>query len=100
MYHILDSSDADLLTDARDGAQSVGLALKKDYTGHHQYLIAAADTCMRTSNDELVKQCFPGVKYTATKGQNDTLLSIDKARKELGFDPKHTWQQEAKKLRV
>ncbi|KAK5070236.1 hypothetical protein LTS08_007910 [Lithohypha guttulata] len=86
--------------DARDGAQSVGLALKKDYTGHHQYLIAAADTCMRTSNDELVKQCFPGVKYTATKGQNDTLLSIDKARKELGFDPKHTWQQEAKKLGV
>lgn len=84
--------------DARDGAQSVGLALKKDYTGHHQYLIAAPDTCMRTPNDQLVKQVFPGVKYTPTKGPNDTLLSIDKARSELGFDPQHTWENEAKKL--
>lgn len=86
--------------DARDGAQAIGLSLKKDFTGHHQYLIAAPDTCMRTSNDQLVKQCFPNVKYTPTKGPNDTLLSIDKARKELGYDPQHTWQEEAKKLRV
>jgi nucleoside-diphosphate-sugar epimerase len=85
--------------DARDGAQSIGLALKKDYTGHHQYLIAAADTCMRKPNNELVKAAFPGVKYTATKGPNDTLLSIDKARKELGFDPQYRWQEEAKKLK-
>lgn len=75
------------------------MALKKDYKGHHQYLIAAADTCMRTSNDELVKQVFPSVKYTGTKGSNDTLLSIDKAREELGFDPQHKWQDEAKKLK-
>lgn len=84
--------------DARDGAQSVGLALKKDYTGHHQYLIAAADTCMRTPNDQLVKEVFPDVKYTPTKGPNATLLSIDKARSELGFDPQHKWEDEAKKL--
>lgn len=88
------------LVDARDGAQAVGLALKKEYTGHHQYLIAAPDTCMRTPNNELVKACFDGVKYTPTKGPNDTLLSIDKARSELGFDPQHTWQDEAKKLSV
>ena len=53
---------------------------------------------MRTSNDELVKAAFPNVKYHTTKGTNDTLLSIDKARKELGFDPKYTWQNEAKRL--
>lgn len=74
------------------------MALKKEYTGHHPYLIAASDTCMRTPNDELVKKCFPNVKYTPTKGQNDTLLSIDKARNELGFKPQYTWQEEAKKL--
>ena len=55
---------------------------------------------MRTSNDELVKHTFPNVKYTPTKGPNDTLLSIDKAKKELGFNPQHTWQEEAKKLKV
>lgn len=72
--------------------------MKKDYAGHHQYLIAAANTCMQKSNDELVKACFPSVKYTAPKGQNDTLLSINKARSELGFDPQYRWQDEAKKL--
>lgn len=90
---------ADSLIDARDGAQGIALALKKDYVGHHQYLIANADTCMRMPNDELVKTCFPGVKYTPTKGLNDTLLSIDKARSELGFEPKYNWQDEAKKLK-
>lgn len=85
-------------TDARDGAQAIDLALKKEYTGHHQYLIAASDTCMRTSNDELVKRCFPNVKYTPTKGNYDTLLSIDKARNELGYVPQYTWQDEVKKL--
>lgn len=86
--------------DARDGAQAVDKALKKDFTGHHQYLIAASDTCMRTPNEELVKHSFPNVKYSPTKGPNDTLLSIDKAKEELGFDPQHTWQEEAKKLTV
>lgn len=86
--------------DARDGAQAIGLALKKDYVGHHQYLIAAPDTCMRKSNDELVKAVFPSVKYTPTKGSNDTLLSIEKAKSELGFSPQYTWQNEAKNLEV
>lgn len=86
--------------DARDGAQAVALALKKkDYVGHHQYLIAAPDTCMRKPNDELVKACFPSVKYSPTNGKNDTLLSIDKARKELGFDPKYRWEECAKQLK-
>lgn len=53
---------------------------------------------MRTGNEELVKVAFPNVKYSPTQGPNDTLLSIDKARKELGFDPQHRWQDEAKKL--
>jgi len=84
--------------DARDGAQAIELALKKEYAGHHQYLIAAADTCMRTSNDQLVKSCFPNVIYTPTAKPNDTLLSISKAREELGFDPQYRWQDEAKNV--
>jgi len=65
--------------------------------GHHQYLIAAPDTCMRTSNDELVKVAFPNVKYNKTPGPNDTLLSIEKAKKELGFKPAYKWQDQVGK---
>jgi len=27
-------------------------------------------------------------------GEHDTLLSIDKARRVLGFDPRHSWRDE------
>lgn len=52
---------------------------------------------MRMSNDELVKAIFPDVKYTPTAGPNDTLLSIEKAKKELGFKPKFLWQDQVAK---
>lgn len=78
--------------DARDGAQAVSVSLASKSKGHHQYLIAAENTCMRTPNDVLVKFSFPGVKYNPTPGPNDTLLSIDKAKKELGFKPQYKWQ--------
>lgn len=84
--------------DARDGAQAVAKSLEHAAAGHHQYLIAAADTCMRTKNEDLVKACFPNIKYTPTAGDRDSLLSIDKARKELGYDPQYTWEAQARKL--
>lgn len=82
--------------DARDGGQAVSKSLDSKAKGHHQYLIAAEDTCMRQSNDELVKKAFPNVKYSPTSGPNDTLLSIDKAKKELGFKPAFKWQDQLK----
>lgn len=82
--------------DARDAGQSVSLSLASKIKGHHAYLIAAEDTCMRMSNEELVKHSFPGVKYTPTPGPNDSLLSIDKAKKELGFKPAYKWQDQVR----
>lgn len=78
--------------DARDGAQAISKSLQSDKKGHHQYLVANGNTCMRMANDDLVKAVFPGVKYTPTQGKNDTLLSIEKARRELGYEPKYNWQ--------
>ena len=83
--------------DARDGGQAVSVSLDSKSKGHHQYLIAAADTCMRQSNDELVKAAFPGVKYNPTSGPNDTLLSLENAKKELGFAPKYKWHDQIRK---
>lgn len=52
---------------------------------------------MRTSNAELVKAMFPNVKYTPTAGPNDSLLSIEKAKKELGFKPEYKWEAQVGK---
>lgn len=52
---------------------------------------------MRMPTADLVKACFPDTPYTPTKGKNDTLLSNEKAKKELGFEPKYNWEEEAKR---
>ena len=78
--------------DARDGAQAVRLALESAQPGFEAFIIAAADTVLDAPNDELVASHFAGVAYTPTAGPNDTLLSIDKARRLLGFAPEFSWR--------
>ncbi|MFE5409369.1 NAD-dependent epimerase/dehydratase family protein [Microbacterium sp. NPDC056569] len=77
--------------DARDGAQAVQRALEVAPAGFETYIIAAADTVMSRPNAELVAEVFPGVE-TREFGDHDTLLSIDKARRLLGYDPQHSWR--------
>ncbi|SDH43412.1 UDP-glucose 4-epimerase [Leifsonia sp. 98AMF] len=80
--------------DARDGAQAIRRALEWDTTGFDRFIIAAADTVMSRPNDELVAEVFPGVPLKRELGVNDTLLSIDKARRVLGYAPTHSWRDE------
>lgn len=78
--------------DGRDGAQAVSRALANAGPGFERYIIAAADTVMSRSNADLVAEVFPGVPIRGELGVNDTLLSIEKARRELGFAPEHSWR--------
>jgi UDP-glucose 4-epimerase len=78
--------------DGRDGAQAVLRALEKNLPGFEAYIIAAADTVMTRSSAELVAEVFPGVPVTRELGEHDTLLSIDKARRLLGYEPQHSWR--------
>jgi UDP-glucose 4-epimerase len=80
--------------DARDGAQAIRRALEWDTTGFDRFIIAAADTVMSRPNAELVAEVFPGVPLKRNLGVNDTLLSIDKARRVLGYAPAHSWRDE------
>jgi nucleoside-diphosphate-sugar epimerase len=80
--------------DARDGAQAVRLALESDLTGCEIFVIANADTVMERSNADLLAECFPDVEIRGEIGTHDTLLSIDKARRLLGYKPQHSWRDE------
>jgi nucleoside-diphosphate-sugar epimerase len=80
--------------DARDGAQAIRLALESDLTGCEIFVIANADTVMERSNADLLAECFPDVDVRGEIGPNDTLLSIDKARRLLGYEPQHSWRDE------
>jgi nucleoside-diphosphate-sugar epimerase len=78
--------------DARDVAQSCRLALEAKLSGADVFTIAAADTLMRTPSRELMAASFPGVPVDPKLGPFDTLLSIDKARRILGYASQHTWR--------
>ncbi len=80
--------------DARDGAQAVHRALEADLTGAAVFVIANADTVMSRSNADLVAEVFPGVPVKRPFGPNETLLSIDKARRLLGYEPQYSWRDE------
>jgi nucleoside-diphosphate-sugar epimerase len=80
--------------DARDGAQAVRLALNSRTVGADVFIIANADTVMSRPNDMLLAQVFPTVPLTRPVGPHQTLFSIDKARRILGYQPQHSWRNE------
>jgi nucleoside-diphosphate-sugar epimerase len=78
--------------DARDGAQAVRLALESDITGTEIFVIANADTVTSRPNAALVKEFYPDVEVRGDLGQHKTLLSIEKARRLLGYQPAYGWR--------
>ncbi|PYI67692.1 UDP-glucose 4-epimerase [Arthrobacter livingstonensis] len=78
--------------DGRDGAQAVARALEHVQTGFEAFIIANADTVMRRSSASLAAEVFPQVKVRKELGEHETLLSIDKARRLLGYQPEHSWR--------
>jgi nucleoside-diphosphate-sugar epimerase len=78
--------------DARDGAQAVRLALQSDIRGFEAFIIAAADTVMSMPSSELAARVFPAVGFTRPVEGTETLLSIDKAKRMLGFAPQYSWR--------
>jgi nucleoside-diphosphate-sugar epimerase len=81
--------------DGRDGAQAVRLALEhcaRGAGGVEVFVIANADTVMSRSSAELAAEVFPDVPVTRALGEHETLLSIEKARRVLGYAPAHSWR--------
>jgi nucleoside-diphosphate-sugar epimerase len=77
--------------DARDASAAIARALEVRGPGFERYIIANADTVMRTPSAELAAAVFPDVPFRRPVEGTATLLSIDKARAELGWEPKHSW---------
>lgn len=78
--------------DARDGAQAVARAIDTAPVGFETYIIAAADTVMECDSASLVAETFPTVDIRRALPGRSTLLSIDKARRMLGYEPEHSWR--------
>jgi UDP-glucose 4-epimerase len=51
---------------------------------------------MSRPNRELLAEVFPDVPVRGEIGEHDTLLSIDKSRRVLGYQPSHSWRDEVR----
>lgn len=80
--------------DARDGAQAVRRSIQADFTGFEAFIIANADTVMTRSNMSLLAEVFPNVEQKGNIATNSTLLSIEKAKRLLGYSPQFSWRNE------
>jgi nucleoside-diphosphate-sugar epimerase len=78
--------------DARDGGLACRLAVESDVVGAENFIIANADTVMSRSSAELAAEVFPDLPMRREVEGTETLLSIDKARRLLGFEPQHSWR--------
>ena len=78
--------------DARDAAQAFRLALEADLKGAEVFIIANADTVMLRDNKGLLAEVFPDVPQKSSFGPNDSLFSIEKARRVLKYEPKYSWR--------
>jgi nucleoside-diphosphate-sugar epimerase len=80
--------------DVRDAAQAVRKALEVQLKGSEVFIIANSDTVMLRSDEELLGEIFPNVPVKQKGlGRNETLLSIEKAKRLLGYEPQHSWRK-------
>ena len=80
--------------DARDGAQAVRRSIQADFQGFEAFIIANADSVMSRSNMSLLAEVFPDVPTKGNLTTNGTLLSIEKAKRMLGYSPQYSWRNE------
>lgn len=81
--------------DARDGAQAIRKALEYPARGMDVFLIASPDTVMLRPSRELVSAAYPDLPLRRDISGNESLFSIDKARRLLGFAPRYSWRDAA-----
>jgi nucleoside-diphosphate-sugar epimerase len=79
--------------DERDAAAACRLGLEAPLEGASSFVIAAADTVMDRPTAQLLADVFPDVELRRDVGEFGSLLSSDRARAQLGFEPRHSWRQ-------
>ncbi|PPK97406.1 nucleoside-diphosphate-sugar epimerase [Kineococcus xinjiangensis] len=78
--------------DSRDAAAACRLGLEAPLDGAQSFIIAAADTVLDRPSLDALREEFPGVEVIEDVPGHQTLLSIDRARELLGYEPKHSWR--------
>jgi nucleoside-diphosphate-sugar epimerase len=80
--------------DARDAAQAIRLSLEAKLKGSHVFGIANAESVSARVNDDLLDKVFPKTTRKRKLKDNESMISIERARTVLGYRPKYAWRKQ------
>ena len=78
---------------AEDAADLVAGAVEADHAGHEAVWATAADTTVDCPTEELVAAEYPDVEPTKEFEGYESLVSTEKARDLLGWEPRRSWRE-------
>ncbi len=79
--------------DARDLGHMVQRCLVTDGLGYEVFNVANPDMSVALTTDEVIARFYDDVEVRGELEPHQTLYSIEKARRMVGFDPQHSWRE-------
>lgn len=78
--------------DARDLGQMVQRCLETNGLGYEVFNVSNDDHSVAATTEELLDRFYDGVPVKKEMGANETFYSNEKAKRLLGYAPKHRWR--------
>jgi len=78
--------------DARDLGHMVDCCLRKDGLGYEVFNVSNDDMSVGISSHEVIERFYAGVPVTRDMRADETFYANDKAKRMVGFAPRHTWR--------
>jgi len=78
--------------DARDLGHMVDRCLRTDGLGYEVFNVANPDSSVGATSAEVAGAFYEGVEMRKDMGEYETFYSIDKAKRLLGYAPRHGWR--------
>jgi nucleoside-diphosphate-sugar epimerase len=78
--------------DARDAATACRLGVEAEGIGFEPFNVIAADTLSDAPTEELIRHYAPSIEIRSPIPGIASAFSIEKARRLLGYEPKHSWR--------
>ena len=83
--------------DARDLGHMVDRCLKTDGLGWQVFNVSNDDCSVDLTTDQILDRYYKGVPQKRPMGPHETFYSNEKAKRLVGFAPKHSWRDVLKK---
>ena len=79
--------------DARDLGHMVDRCLQTDGLGYQVFNVSNDDMSVSLTSDEVIARFYQGVEKRREMGRNETFFANDRAKRMVGFAPKHSWRE-------